>query len=64
VGVVVDGHPTALEAESPLMVYVPYWFNNEGKSVLMVRTSHEAAVLAGELRASFRRSTRRLQLPK
>lgn len=50
VGVVVDGHPTALEAESPLMVYVPYWFNNEGKSVLMVRTRVEAAVLAGELR--------------
>ena len=35
VGVVADGHPTALDAESPLMVYVPYWFNNEGKSVLV-----------------------------
>ena len=42
--------PTALEAESPLMVYVPYWFNNEGKSVLMVRTPGEAAAIAGELR--------------
>ena len=41
VGVVVDGHPTALEAESPLMVYVPYWHNNEGKSMLLVRTSGE-----------------------
>jgi len=39
VGVVVDGHPTALETESPLMVYVPYWFNNEGKSILIARTT-------------------------
>jgi predicted permease len=43
VGVVVDGHPTALEAESPLMVYVPYWYNNEGKSVLVVQTPGDAA---------------------
>ena len=50
VGVVADGHATALEAESPLMVYVPYWFNNEGKSVLMVRTPGDAAAVAGELR--------------
>src|SRR5262249_28238082 len=49
VGVVADGHPTALEAESPLMVYVPYWFNNEGRSVLMVRTRGEAGTLADEL---------------
>jgi len=50
VGIVADGHATALEAESPLMVYVPYWFNNEGRSVLMVRTPGEAAAIAGELR--------------
>jgi putative ABC transport system permease protein len=50
VGIVADGHPTALEAESPLMVYVPYWFNNEGKSVLMVRTPGEATAVAAELR--------------
>jgi putative ABC transport system permease protein len=49
VGVVADGHPTALEAESPLMVYVPYWFNNEGKSVLMVRTPGDPAAIASEL---------------
>jgi predicted permease len=50
VGVVADGHPTALESESPLMVYVPYWFNNEGKSVLVVRTPGDAAAIAGQLR--------------
>lgn len=50
VGVVVDGHPTALEAESPLMVYVPYWYNNEGKSVLVVRTAAAPAALGNELR--------------
>jgi putative ABC transport system permease protein len=54
VGVVADGHPTALESESPLMVYVPYWFNNEGKSVLLVRTTGDAATIAGELRRAVR----------
>lgn len=39
VGVVVDGRVAALDAQSPLMVYVPYWFNNEGKSVLVVRAT-------------------------
>jgi ABC-type antimicrobial peptide transport system permease subunit len=32
------------------MVYVPYWFNNEGKSVLLVRTRGDATALASELR--------------
>jgi len=50
VGVVADGHPTALETEPPLMVYVPYWYNNEGKSVLLVRTAGTAAAFAGEMR--------------
>jgi len=54
VGVVVDGHPTALDAESPLMVYVPYWYNNEGKSVLVVRTRADAAAVAAELRRVVR----------
>ncbi|MEO5897179.1 MAG: ABC transporter permease [Vicinamibacterales bacterium] len=48
VGVVADGRTTALESEPPLMVYVPYWFNNEGKSVLVVRSHGTAtAVVAG-----------------
>jgi predicted permease len=50
VGVVVDGHPTALEAESPLMVYLPYWYNNEGKSVLLVRTLGDRMAVASQLR--------------
>jgi len=54
VGVVADGHSTTLEAEPPLMVYVPYWFNNEGKSVLVVRTRGEAAAVARDLRAVVR----------
>ena len=54
VGVVVDGHPTALETESPLMVYVPYWYNNEGKSVLLVRTPVDAATIGGALRRVVR----------
>jgi putative ABC transport system permease protein len=54
VGVVADGHPTALEAESPLMVYVPYWYNNEGKSLLVVRTAAEVTPLSAELRRVIR----------
>src|SRR5262249_48971492 len=50
VGIVADGHLTTLEAESPLMIYVPYWYNNQGQSVLVVRTAGAPAAVAGELR--------------
>lgn len=54
VGVVPDGRVTALESEPPLMVYVPYWFNNEGRSVLVVRTDRDARALLGVLRSAVR----------
>jgi predicted permease len=54
VGVVVDGHPTALDTESPLMVYVPYWFNNEGRSVLVARTSADPAATIRDVSAIVR----------
>jgi putative ABC transport system permease protein len=54
VGVVADGHLTALDADSPLMVYVPYWYDNEGKSVLVVRTNADAASAIAELRGAIR----------
>ena len=54
VGVVADGHPTALETESPLMVYVPYWFNNEGKSVLVAHTTGDPAAAVSALRHTVR----------
>jgi putative ABC transport system permease protein len=54
VGVVADGHPTALDADSPLMVYVPYWFNNEGKSVLVAHAAADGGTVAGELRRVIR----------
>jgi predicted permease len=48
VGVVGDGRVTTLESDAPLMVYVPYWFNNEGKSVLVVRAQGDpSAALPG-----------------
>jgi len=50
VGVVPDGHPTTLEAEPPLMVYVPYWYNNEGKSVLVVRAEGAVNAITAGLR--------------
>ena len=54
VGVVVDGHTTALETQSPLMVYVPYWFNNEGKSILVVRSSADPAAILADVRRAIR----------
>ena len=54
VGVVVDGRATALETESPLMVYVPYWYNNEGKSLLVVRATGDAAATVRAMRAAVR----------
>jgi ABC-type antimicrobial peptide transport system permease subunit len=54
VGVVSDGRVTALESEPPLMVYVPYWFNNEGKSVLVVRSQGDAKTLVPSIRAIVR----------
>ena len=54
VGVVVDGHSTALDTESPLMVYVPYWYNNEGKSVLVAHTTGDVGVAIRDLRTAIR----------
>jgi putative ABC transport system permease protein len=54
VGIVADGRATALDTQPPPMVYVPYWFNNEGKSVLVVRIAGDAAAAVGEVRRAVR----------
>jgi predicted permease len=54
VGVVPDGHLTALETTSPLMIYVPYWHDAEGKSILVARTAGDTATTIAALRASIR----------
>ena len=54
VGIVADGHVTSLEAEPPLMVYVPYWSYTEGKAMLVVRAQGDPLALAGALRAAVR----------
>ena len=54
VGIVADGRATALDAPSPLMVYVPYWFNNEGKSVLIARIAGEAGAAIGGVRRAVK----------
>jgi predicted permease len=50
VGVVADSRVTSLESDPPLMVYVPYWFNNEGKSILVVRAQGDPLLLAPSVR--------------
>jgi predicted permease len=54
VGIVADGHATQIDAPSPLMVYLPYWYENEGKSVLVVHTNGDAAAVIAELRQAIR----------
>ena len=54
VGVVPDGRVTVLESEPPLMVYLPYWFNNEGKSVLIVRAQGDVLALVPAIRGAVR----------
>jgi len=54
VGVVADGHATRIDAPSPLMVYVPYWYNNEGRSVLVAHTTGDASAVVAELRQAVR----------
>jgi predicted permease len=54
VGIVADGHVTALESDPPLMVYVPYWHNNEGKSVLVVRADGGTEALVTAVRGIVR----------
>jgi len=54
VGVVADGHATRIDAPSPLMVYVPYWYNNEGRSVLAAHTTGDASAVVAELRQAVR----------
>jgi hypothetical protein len=53
VGIVADDRATALDTPSPLMVYVPYRFNNEGKSVLVVHAG-DATAAVGEVRRAVR----------
>ena len=64
VGVVADGHATALESESPLMVYVPYWHNNEGRSVLVVRAHGDALALVATIRSAIRDVDRDIAIAK
>ena len=54
VGVVPDGRTTSLETAPPLMVYVPYWFNNEGKSILVVRSQGDPQTLVPAIRSIVR----------
>jgi predicted permease len=54
VGIVADDRATALDARSPLMVYVPYWYNNEGKSELVVHFAGDAGAAVGEVRRAIR----------
>ena len=36
------------------MVYVPYWFNNEGKSVLVLHVAGDAVAAIGDVRRAVR----------
>ena len=48
-----DGRATALDTRPPLMVYVPYWFNNEGKSVLIAHVAGDSAAAIRDMRRAI-----------
>jgi predicted permease len=54
VGIVADGRATALDTQPPLMVYVPYWFNNEGKSVLVAHLAGDETAAIGDVRRAVK----------
>ena len=54
VGVVADGRVTALDTESPLMVYLPYWSENEGRSVLVIRAQGDPSAIVAAVRQTVR----------
>jgi putative ABC transport system permease protein len=50
VGIIADGHNTQIDAVSPLMVYVPYWFRSRLTVSLVARGAIDAAALGAEVR--------------
>jgi putative ABC transport system permease protein len=50
VGIIADGYNTQIDAVSPLMVYVPYWFRSRLTASLVVRGAIDAAAAAAEVR--------------
>ena len=50
VGIIADGYNTRIDAASPLMVYVPYWFRSRTTASLVLRGAIDSATAAAEIR--------------
>ena len=50
VGIIADGYNTQIDAVSPLMVYVPYWFRSRLTASLVARGAIDAATAAADVR--------------
>ena len=50
VGIIADGYNTQIDAVSPLMVYVPYWFRSRLTASLVVRGAIDTTTAAAEIR--------------
>jgi putative ABC transport system permease protein len=53
VGVTIDAHTTSLERESPLMVYLPYWWRPRTATSLVVKTPADPAALIATVRRAI-----------
>ena len=61
VGIIADGYNTKIDAASPLMVYVPYWFRSRTTASLVLRGAIDSATAAARnppRRESVRRRDR------
>jgi putative ABC transport system permease protein len=50
VGVTIDAHTTSPEQDSPLMVYLPYWWRTRATTSLVLRTAAEPDALVASVR--------------
>jgi putative ABC transport system permease protein len=50
VGVIPDGYNTRIDAVSPLMVYVPYWFRSRTAVSLVINTPVDTAAITADVR--------------
>jgi predicted permease len=53
IGIVEDGHTARIDAASPLMVYVPYWYRSRQTASLVVRSALDPATMASAARRAI-----------
>ncbi len=53
IGVVGNARTLSLAAPDPMMVYMPYWYRNDGTAGLLIRTRQASAMMADAMRKAI-----------